>query len=107
MDATNEENGDATTLAPSPMIRPDSALPQPADPLSPILGRLLGMADGYRRDESPKQAIELYFELAELHGETWEGQHARERLMEMAEDYQRYGMPHQARSMYERLLQSH
>ena len=106
MDATNDENRDATTLLPQPVICPDSALPHPAEPLAPILDRLLGMADGYRCSESPKQAMELYFELAELHGETREGRQARDRLMEMAEEYQRQGMPRQARSMYERLLQS-
>jgi hypothetical protein len=52
-----------------------------AEVVLPLLSDLLKLADDYRRDGSPHQAIELYFELAEQND-----------------------MPHEARSIYERLL---
>ncbi|MCY2992903.1 MAG: hypothetical protein NTY19_34230 [Planctomycetota bacterium] len=71
---------------------------------SRVLSRLLRMADGYRRSGSPKQAIEIYFELADRNAETPEGQTACERLMEIAEEYEQQGLARQARGIYERLL---
>jgi len=76
----------------------------PAPSPSPILSRLLRMADGYRRSESPKQAIEMYFELAERNAESLEGRQASDRLLEIAEEYEQQGLARQARSIYERLL---
>ena len=76
----------------------------PAPSPSPILSRLLRMADGYRGSGSPKQAIEMYFELAERNAESLEGRQASDRLVEIAEEYEQQGMARQARSIYERLL---
>jgi lipopolysaccharide biosynthesis regulator YciM len=69
-----------------------------------VLSRLLQMADVYRRQQSPKQAIEMYFQLVESHGQTPEGQQARERLMRVAAEYEAQGLLRQARSIYEQLL---
>lgn len=71
---------------------------------SPILSRLLRMADSYRRSGSPKQAIEMYFELAERNAESLEGRQANDRLVTIAEEYEQQGLARQARSIYERLL---
>ncbi len=75
----------------------------PAGP-SPILGRLLRMADTYRRSGAPKQALEMYFELVEKHPASLEGQQAGGRLLEISEEYELQGQLRQARSIYERLL---
>jgi hypothetical protein len=71
---------------------------------SPILGRLLRMADTYRRSGAPKQALEMYFELVEKHPSSVEGQEANGRLLEISEEYELQGQLRQARSIYERLL---
>ena len=71
---------------------------------SPLLNRLLQMADGYRENGSLKQASEMYFALAEQHEKSSEGQQARERLVAIAATYEALGQPRQARSVYERLL---
>ncbi len=78
--------------------------PTPVEPSNPVLARLLRMADGYRRSGAPHQAIEMFFELVDDHGETPEGIAARERLMEVCEQYEQEGKMRQARSLYERLL---
>jgi hypothetical protein len=78
--------------------------PEPVEPPNPVLGRLLRMADGYRRAGSPNQAIEMYFELVERNGETPEGRKAHESLMGLCEEYERAGKLRQARALYERLL---
>jgi len=70
----------------------------------PLLSNLLQMANDYRGNGSPHQAIEMYYELAERNADSIEGQEARCRLMELAEEYEQQGMPHEARSIYERLL---
>ena len=75
-----------------------------AEVVLPLLSQLLEMADAYRLNESPHQAIEIYYELAERNADTFEGQEARCRLMEMAEEFERIDMPHEARTIYERLL---
>ena len=75
-----------------------------AEVVLPLLSDLLKLADDYRRDGSPHQAIELYFELAEQNANSIEGQEARCRLSEMAKGYEQNDMPHEARSIYERLL---
>jgi tetratricopeptide (TPR) repeat protein len=71
----------------------------------PILSHLLQMADGYRRNGSPKQAMEMYYELVERNPKSIEGQQARERLVDIAAEYEQQGLPHQARSIYESLLE--
>ena len=75
-----------------------------AEVVLPLLSQLLEMADAYRLNESPHQAIEISYELAERNADTFEGQEARCRLMEMAEEFERIDMPHEARTIYERLL---
>ena len=72
--------------------------------LMPILSRLLLMADSYRQGGAPRQASEMYFELAERNAESVEGWQARDRLVEIAEEYTQLGQPRQARGIYERLL---
>jgi hypothetical protein len=83
---------------------PPAPPPEPVEPLSPVLARLLRMADGYRRAGAPNQAIEMYFELVEQHGETQEGRKAQESLMALCDEYERAGKLRQARALYERLL---
>jgi len=78
--------------------------PAPAAPPNPVLARLLRMADGYRRSGQPYQAIEMYFELVDDHGETPQGVQAREHLMAVCEQYEQEGKMRQARALYERLL---
>ena len=78
--------------------------PAPAAPPNPVLARLLRMADGYRRSGQPYQAIEMYFELVDDHGETPQGIQAREHLMAVCEQYEQEGKMRQARALYERLL---
>ncbi|MEI6226516.1 MAG: hypothetical protein WCS72_17355 [Deltaproteobacteria bacterium] len=78
--------------------------PPPAAPPNPVLARLLRMADGYRRSGQPYQAIEMYFELVDDHGETPQGIQAREHLMAVCEQYEQEGKMRQARALYERLL---
>ena len=78
--------------------------PAPVAPPNPVLARLLRMADGYRRSGQPYQAIEMYFELVDDHGETPQGIQAREHLMAVCEQYEQEGKMRQARALYERLL---
>lgn len=86
------ENNSSVTTAP------------PADIEAPIRSRLLRMADGYRAGRQLHQAEEMYFELATNHGDTLQGQLARQRLLDMCEEYERAGKLHQARAIYEQLL---
>jgi hypothetical protein len=74
--------------------------------LMPILSRLLLMADSYRRGGAPRQASEMYFELAERNADSVEGWQARDRLVEIAEEYEKQSLPRQARGIYERLLEA-
>ncbi len=85
-------------------VTPPRAEVPPPPPSSPVLARLLRMADGYRRSGAPHQAIEMYFELVDRHGDTAEGEQAHARLMDVCEQYEREGKMRQARSLYERLL---
>lgn len=71
-----------------------------------LLNRLLRMADTYLENGLLKQASEMYFEIAEQHEPSGEGQLARQRLIAIAETYEQSGQPRQARSVYERLLGS-
>ncbi len=69
-----------------------------------LLRRLLKMADGYRASHALRQAVEMYFQLAERHPDTPEASQARDRLFEIGEGYERAGELRQARGIYERLL---
>lgn len=96
---------DETQVLETPAPVPAPAAIPPGEPVrSPILTRLLQMADVYLRQDAPKQAIEMYFQLVDGHGQTWEGQQARDRLMDVAAGYESQGLLRQARSIYERLL---
>lgn len=69
-----------------------------------LLERLLVMAQRYRKEMNPREAIELFWSLAEEHPDTPQAEAARLELQELAEGYERAGNQHTARSMYERLL---
>ena len=69
-----------------------------------LLTKLLQMADRYRAENSLRQAMSIYFELAEDHAGAPEAYDALERLLEIAMQYENGGEMHQARSLYERLL---
>jgi len=88
------------TVTPAPPPPPAPAV----EPPNPVLARLLRMADGYRRAGAPNQAIEMYFELVEQHGDSPEGRKAHAGLMELCDEYERAGKLRQARALYERLL---
>jgi hypothetical protein len=103
MSAVDDEVEEFRIDLPAPRAASEST-ECPAPSPSPILNRLLRMADGYRRGGSPKQAIEMYFELAERNAESLEGRQASDRLLEIAEEYEQQGLARQARSIYERLL---
>lgn len=81
-------------LEPRPLSSPDTQ----------VLTRLLRMADSYRDGGGLRQALEIYWELVERHGDTPVGELARGRLLGICEQYEREGKFHQARAMYERLL---
>lgn len=87
---------------PDPEAYVPPAPPPPAP--SPLLKRLLRMADEYRANDGLRQAMEMYFELAEAHEDTPEGIQAAARLLDIAERFERDGKARQARAMYERLL---
>jgi len=90
-----------TTQRPEPL--PVTASP-PAEPDRQVLGRLLRMADAYRKAGSIHHAVEMYFRLVEDHPGAPEADQARARLMEIAEKHELAAEPHEARSIYERLL---
>ena len=71
---------------------------------SALLDCLMEVADRYCAENATRQAVEIYFELAEDHAGTAQARHARERLMGIAAQYERAGGRRQARGMYERLL---
>ena len=70
-----------------------------------LLERLLAMAHRYRSDGNLRQAMELYWELAEDHAGTPEADAAKAVLLELAASYEREGARHMARSIYKRLLE--
>lgn len=74
------------------------------EPPSPLLTKLLSIADMYRAEKSIHQAMSIYFELAEDHAGTPEAYEALERLLDVAKKYEDAGEIRQARSLYERLL---
>ncbi len=69
-----------------------------------LLERLLAMARRYRNEGKLREAMELYWELAEDHIGAPEAGVASTVLLEMAASYERSEAPHMARSIYKRLL---
>lgn len=69
-----------------------------------LLGRLLAMAHRYRKHENLRQAVELYWTLAEDYPGTPQADAAKAVLLELAASYERNEARHMARSMYERLM---
>jgi hypothetical protein len=62
------------------------------------------MAQRHRAQGTLREAMELYWELAEQHAGTPQADAASAMLLELAERYERDDAPHMARSIYERLL---
>jgi hypothetical protein len=71
-----------------------------------LLEHLIDMADQYSLSGSPRQAIELYFELVIEHAGTEQSVQACERLLAVARQYKNNGELRQARGIYERLLKA-
>ena len=71
---------------------------------SPVLRRMMRMADRYRAENLTREATEMYFALLKRAGDAPETAHVQERLLEIAEEYESVGEPHQARGIYDRLL---
>lgn len=69
-----------------------------------LLARLLHMAELYRSEKALRQAVEIFFELAEHHDDTPEAAEARQQLLEIGDLYEKSGEFRQARGIYERLL---
>lgn len=82
-------------------VRPTSL---PASPESSVLSRLLRMADNYRSANMLRQALEIYWDLAENHSSTPEAQQARQRLLAICEWYETQGKLHHARAMCQRMM---
>ena len=80
------------------------------EPISPqrkmLLEHLIDMANQYSISGSPRQAIELYFELVIEHAGTEQSIQACERLLAVARQYKNNGELRQARGIYERLLKA-
>lgn len=68
------------------------------------LERLLDMAQRYRREGNLREAMDLFWELAEDYPATDEAGTAKTILLELATSYEQNDAPHMARSIYERLL---
>jgi len=69
-----------------------------------LLKRLLVMAGRYTGEGKLRQAMDLYWVLAEDHRGSAEADAAKARLLDMAEAYERHDATHMTRSIYERLL---
>jgi hypothetical protein len=69
-----------------------------------VLDGLYRLAEQHRSRGALRQAVGLYFEIAEEHPGTDQGVQARERLMEIADRYETGGESRQARGIYQRLL---
>lgn len=80
-----------------------SATQQP-NGIEAVLNRLLAMAQTYRSEGSPWQAMEMYWELVEDHPDTPQAEEARKVLLEIAMSYEHNGSRREARSIYERLI---
>lgn len=109
-DGSHDSNESVVVLpegrhTPQGAASPDQAVAaREIHPPAPLLTKLLQIGDRYRADNSLRQAMSIYFELAEDHPGTPEACDALERLLEIATRYEREGEIHQARSLYERLL---
>lgn len=102
----DERDDDEKNEAPARRAAPPAApAPPPAQRgPSPLLGRLLSMAQRSRQDGNDRQAAEMLWKLAEEHPESLEAATAKAELMAMAEHYEKTGNVRQARGMYERLM---
>lgn len=100
--ATTEAGGVDVAGAAQAGRAPASEEARPVD--QAVLARLLVMANAYRSEGLYRQAMELYWELAEDYPGTPQSDAARAVLLEIALGYEGSGVRHMARSIYERLL---
>jgi hypothetical protein len=90
----------------------EAVAPPPGEPVTefsihsatPLLSKMLQIADRFRAEDSPREAMAMYFDLAEGYPGTPEAYDALERLLAIASRYEDDGDLRQARSLYERLL---
>jgi hypothetical protein len=68
------------------------------------LDHLLAMAQSYRSEGNPRQAMDIYWKVFDDYSDTTQGQEAQESLLSLAEEYEREGYRHQSRAVYVRLL---
>ncbi len=107
-----EQDGSAPPTMVVPVVVPPTPRPteDEDEPISPqrriLLEHLIDMADQYSISGSPRQAIELYFELVIDHAGTEQSVQASERLLAVARQYKNNGELRQARGIYERLLKA-
>ncbi len=102
-DLATKEPGSVEAVTAARASRPPaSGEALPIDPA--VLDRLLVMANAYRSEGHDRQAMELYWELAEDYPGTLQSDAARAVLLELASSYAGNGVRHLARSIYERLL---
>ncbi len=107
-----EQDGSAPPKMVVPVVIPATprATEDEDEPISPqrriLLQHLIDMADQYSINGSPRQAIELYFELVIDHAGTEQSVEASERLLAVARQYKNNGELRQARGIYERLLKA-
>jgi hypothetical protein len=98
-------NGSGTMISPPTRPAPDDPAEQAEPPnRARVLGRLLAMADTYRKAGSVRQAVEMYFELIREHAESSQALEAEDRLLDVARYYEKGGELRQARGIYEQLL---
>ena len=69
-----------------------------------LLDRIFAMAQRFRSEGKLREAMELYWELAEEQAGTAEADAASAMLLELAAGYERTEAPHMARSIYQRLM---
>ena len=69
-----------------------------------LLERLFSMAQRFRSEGKLREAMELYWQLAEEQPGTAEANAASAMLLELAAGYERNQAPHMARSIYQRLM---
>jgi len=107
---TMASDNDALAWAPSkgrlaPLKARGAFKPEPPTGMSQLLlKRLLVMAGRYTGEGKLRQAMDLYWVLAEDHRGSAEADAAKARLLDMAEAYERHDATHMTRSIYERLL---
>lgn len=100
--ATTEAGGVDVAGAAQAGLAPASEEARPVN--QAVLERLLVMANAYRSEGLYRQAMELYWELAEDYPGTLQSDSAQAVLLEFALSYEGSGARHMARSIYERLL---